>query len=67
MVGKIGVVIMVKMKFYVGYYDGCITYKVRHFEELEEAQRVAYELEDLCRDLFNRRLICSYHFDFICR
>lgn len=58
---------MVKVKFYVGYYDACVTYKVRNFVELEEAQRVVYELEDLCRDLLNRRLICSYHFDFICR
>lgn len=58
---------MVKVKFYVGYYDGSVTYKVRHFDGLEEAQRVTYELEDLCRDLLNRRLICSYHFDFICR
>lgn len=58
---------MVKVKFYVGYYDGCVTYKVRNFAKLEEAQRVVDELEDLCRDLLNRRLISSYHFDFSCR
>lgn len=58
---------MVKVKFYVGYYDATVMYKVRHFVELEEAQRVVDELEGLCRDLLNRRLIASYHFDVICR
>lgn len=58
---------MVKVKFYVGYYDGCVTCKVRNFEGLKEAQRVADELEDLCRDLLRRHLICSYHFSINCR
>lgn len=58
---------MVKVKFYVGYYDGGVTCKVRHFEELAEAKRVADELEDLCRDLFRRHLISSYHFSITCR
>lgn len=58
---------MVKVKFYVGYYDGSVMCKVRNFEGLKEAQRVADELEDLCRDLLRRYLISSYHFSITCR
>lgn len=58
---------MVKLKYYVEYSEGSVTYKVRYFVGLEEAQRVSDELEGLCCDLLKRRLITGYHFHITCR
>lgn len=58
---------MVKLKYYVEYSEGFVTYKVRYFSGLEEAQRVSDELECLCRDLIKRGLITGYQFNVTCR
>lgn len=58
---------MVKLKYYVEYSEGFVTYKVRYFVGLEEAQRVSDELEGLCCDLFKHGLITGYQFHLTCR
>ncbi len=58
---------MVKLKYYVEYSEGSVTYKVRYFARLEEAQRVSDELEGLCHDFLKRGLITGYQFQVTCR
>lgn len=58
---------MVKLKYYVEYSEGSVTYKVRYFSGLEEAYRVSDELEGLCHDLLKRGLITGYQFNVTSR